>query len=296
MPELPEVETVRRMLAAQVLGRTVAWTRRSRLPLREERPRLTGLAGRRFENAGRHGKYLLLGFEGGLTLLSHLGMSGRWLFAPDGRVERLPHVHAWLGFTDGSVLRYQDPRRFGQLRLVPTAAAGGDPSLSLLGPDPVLEPQPAAALAGTARGLRTSIKAFLLDQRRLAGIGNIYASEILFRAAVDPRRPAGGLRMPEWEAIAREITAVLAGAIERMGTTFSAYRTLWNEPGQYGEQLLVYDRGGEPCRRCGRPIRRIVQTGRSTYFCPACQRRPEAPGGVGRPTGGRPRRAGRHDS
>ena len=119
-----------------------------------------------------------------------------------------------------------------------------------------------------------NVKSFLLDQRRIAGIGNIYASEILFRAKVDPRRRAGNVRAPEWDAIAAEIRAVLTEAIERMGTTFSMYRTLWNEPGQYGERLLVYDRAGRPCRRCGTPIRRITQTQRSTFIVPPASAAP----------------------
>jgi len=112
-----------------------------------------------------------------------------------------------------------------------------------------------------------------MDQKRVAGIGNIYASEILHRARIDPRRRAGSLTAPEWNAVVRETTGVLGEAIERMGTTFSAYRTLWNEPGAYGEQLRVYDRAGEPCRRCGAAIRRIVQGQRSTFYCPRCQTR-----------------------
>jgi formamidopyrimidine-DNA glycosylase len=116
------------------------------------------------------------------------------------------------------------------------------------------------------------VKNFLLDQRRIAGLGNIYASEVLFRARVDPRRRAGRLTLAEWSRVAEEIPAVLEAAIARMGTTFSTYRTIWNEPGQYGDQLLVYDRRDEPCRRCGTAVKRIVQGGRSTFFCPACQR------------------------
>jgi formamidopyrimidine-DNA glycosylase len=115
------------------------------------------------------------------------------------------------------------------------------------------------------------VKSFLLDQRRLAGVGNIYASEALHRAGLDPRRRAGALRPAEWRALARAVAAVLGEAVERMGTTFSAYRTLWGEPGGYGDQLRVYDRAGAPCRRCGTPVRRIVQAQRSTYFCPFCQ-------------------------
>jgi formamidopyrimidine-DNA glycosylase len=132
-------------------------------------------------------------------------------------------------------------------------------------------PPTGETLAGIARGAKVSVKNFLLDQRRIAGIGNIYASEVLFRSGVDPRRRAGRVRREEWAAIAEEIPAVLGEAIDRMGTTFSAYRTLWNEPGTYGERLFVYDRAGEPCHRCGTPIRRIVQGQRSTFFCPVCQ-------------------------
>ena len=116
-----------------------------------------------------------------------------------------------------------------------------------------------------------AVKTFLMDQRRIAGLGNIYASEVLHRAGLDPRRHAGGLTLREWEAVAAEIRAVLAEAIAGMGTTFSTYRTVWGEPGQYGESLRVYDRANEPCRRCGTPIRRIVQGQRSTFYCPSCQ-------------------------
>src|SRR5437667_194304 len=143
---------------------------------------------------------------------------------------------------------------------------------------------------GRLRGLRIGavrrLGKYLLDQRRLAGIGNIYASEILHRAGVEPRRRAGALSREEWEAVAAGTTRVLREAIGRMGTTFSTYRTLWNEPGGYGERLRVYDRAGEPCRRCRTPIRRIVQGQRSTFYCPACQ--PRRGGGSG--DGGRSRR------
>lgn len=285
MPELPEVETVRRLLEANVLGRVIRGVRLSGLRLREGVARdLPGrLARRRFVAARRHGKYLLLDLDEGLTLISHLGMSGRWLYhrrAP--RAER-PHVHARIRFADGSQLWFQDPRRFGLLRLVSTAQLRADPSLAGLGFDPVADPPTGARLHALAGGARVSVKGFLLDQRRIAGIGNIYASEILYRAGLDPRARAGAVRPARWERIARATRAVLAEAIERCGTTFSAYRTLWNEPGGYGDQLRVYDRSGEPCRACGAAIRRIVQGARSTFYCPRCQpaaraRRRAAPG------------------
>jgi formamidopyrimidine-DNA glycosylase len=284
MPELPEVETVRRLLEASVVGRTVRAVRLSGLKLRERvsRDLPRRLAGRRLLAARRHGKYLLLDLDQDLTLLSHLGMSGRWLFYPEPPTRRLPHVHARLTFTDDSQLWFQDPRRFGLLRLVPAARLADDPSLSLLGPDPVAQRPSGGSLGALARHLRVSVKGFLMDQRRLAGIGNIYASEILHRAGVDPRTAAGRIQPERWDSIARETTAVLGEAIERFGTTFSMYRTLWNEPGTYGERLLVYDRAGEPCRRCGTPIRRIVQGARATFFCPDCQRRRPAAAPRGR--------------
>jgi formamidopyrimidine-DNA glycosylase len=282
MPELPEVETVRRMLEAAIPGRRV-----ERASVSRKRLRTTSLAslpakleGRTFATPRRTGKFLLLDLEGGDTLLSHLGMSGRWLFwrpgwTPDPGLE---HVHLKLAFVDGAALWFQDVRRFGMLRVVASDALDRDPSLKLLGPDPLAVPRDGAALHDAARGARTSIKTWLLDQRRIAGLGNIYASEVLFRARIDPRRRTGALAPAEWARVAAEIPAVLEESIARMGTTFSTYRTIWNEPGEYGEQLLVYDRAGEPCRHCGTPLRRIVQNGRSTYFCPSCQRREGASG------------------
>ena len=285
MPELPEVETVRRMLNESVHGRTIRSVTLSGHRLRERIPATLPrrLRGRTIERVERTAKYLLIGLDRDLTLLSHLGMSGRWLVLRPGERPALPHVHARIRFTDGTGLWFQDVRRFGLLRLVPTADLGRDPALARLGPDPVAAPPTGEGLRAMARGSRVAVKTFLMDQRRIAGLGNIYASEVLHRAGLDPRRLAGGLTLREWEAVAAEIRDVLAEAIAGMGTTFSTYRTVWGEPGQYGESLRVYDRANEPCRRCGTPIRRIVQGQRSTFFCPACQggrtgpRRPRPP-------------------
>lgn len=274
MPELPEVETVRRMLARALAGRTVRQASVSRHRLRTQSlaglPR--ALQGATFGEPARVGKFLLLALTDGRTLLSHLGMSGRWLTGSPQTRGGATHRHLTLGFSDGTTLAYEDPRRFGMLRVVPAGALTTDPSLALLGPDPLAEPPSGHSLRDLARGSRTPIKSFLLDQSRIAGLGNIYVSEILFRAAVDPRRRAGALELAAWERVAAEIPCVLSEAIERMGTTFSTFRTVWNEPGRYGEQLLVYDRAGEPCRRCEGTIRRIVQAGRATFHCPRCQR------------------------
>jgi formamidopyrimidine-DNA glycosylase len=275
VPELPEVETVRRLLEKHVRGRVIGSVRLSGAKLRVRiPPSLPAHArGRPIESVRRHGKYLLMDLGGGVSLISHLGMSGRWLFFPGAPPRDRKHVHVRIAFRDGSSLWFEDPRRFGLLRAVATDRARRDPSLGILGPDPVAEPPTGAGLRRLARGARVEVKNFLLDQRRLAGIGNIYASEILHRAGVGPRRRAGGLDRREWEAIAAEIPRVLNEAIERMGTTIGSFRTPWNEPGAYGERLLVYDRAGEPCRRCGTAIRRIVQGQRSTFYCPGCQRR-----------------------
>jgi formamidopyrimidine-DNA glycosylase len=282
MPELPEVETVRRMLEGAIVGRRVAQASVSRKRLRTSSLAAlpARLVGRTFATPRRTGKFLMLDLDGGVTLLSHLGMSGRWLYwrpgwTPDPALE---HVHLRITFEDGALLWFQDVRRFGMLRVVPTDALDRDPSLRLLGPDPLAVPRDGTALRSAARGARTSIKTWLLDQRRIAGVGNIYASEVLFRARVDPRRRAGALSREEWTRVASEIPAVLEESIARMGTTFSTYRTIWNEPGEYGERLLVYDRAGQPCTNCGTPLRRIVQSGRSTYFCPSCQRRERSSG------------------
>jgi formamidopyrimidine-DNA glycosylase len=277
MPELPEVETVRRMLEAHVPGLKIAGASVSKQRLRTAS--LTALPrklrGRTFAMPRRTGKFLLLDLDAGETLLSHLGMSGRWLFWGPGREPEasLQHVHLKLALTGGAALWYQDTRRFGMLRVVPTARLDRDASLRLLGPDPLVEPPTGESLGALARGSRTSVKSFLLDQRRIAGLGNIYVSEILFRARLDPRRRAGAVKPAEWTRVAAEVVPVLEASIARMGTTFSTYRTIWNEPGEYGERLLVYDRAGLPCRRCRTLVVRIVQAGRATFFCPRCQAR-----------------------
>ena len=281
MPELPDVETVRRMLAAHIPGRRIARASVSKHRLRTaslaKLP--AALAGRAFATPRRTGKLLFLDLDRGDTLLSHLGMSGRWLFWADGRTadDSLPHVHLKLAFADGAALWYQDIRRFGMLRVVPLERLARDPSVRLLGPDPLVEPPTGESLRALAKGARVAVKNFLLDQRRIAGLGNIYVSEVLFRAALDPRRRAGTLAVAEWARVAREIPLVLEESIARMGTTFSTFRTIWNEPGEYGEQLLVYDRAGQPCVRCRGTVKRIVQGGRATFFCPACQKRSGAP-------------------
>ncbi|HET7225290.1 MAG TPA: bifunctional DNA-formamidopyrimidine glycosylase/DNA-(apurinic or apyrimidinic site) lyase, partial [Candidatus Eisenbacteria bacterium] len=282
MPELPEVETVRRMLEGAVRGRRIARVAISGKALHGRVPRELprALRGRTIERLRRHGKFLLIELSGGVTLISHLGMSGRWLYHARPPRTRPPHLHARIVLADGGELWFEDARRFGMLRAVASDAVERDPSLAPLGPDPIAQPPTGASLARAARGSRVAVKTWLLDQKRIAGVGNIYASEILHRAGVDPRAKARALSAAAWARVAAETTHVLDEAIARAGTTFSMYRTVWGEPGSFGGLLRVYDRAGEPCRNCGAPIRRIVQGQRSTYFCPACQgRAAEAAGG-----------------
>lgn len=287
MPELPEVETVRRMLEGCAIGRRIVHARVSRHRLRDVPLSAlpARLRGRAFAAVRRTGKLLVIELDAGLVLLSHLGMSGRWLHWPQGhdRDDSMPHVHLRLELDDGSGLWFEDARRFGMLRMVRRSELATDPSVRSLGPDPLAQPPTGDSLRAAARRSRVAVKNFLLDQKRIAGLGNIYVSEVLHRALVDPRRRSGALGTPEWERIAREIPLVLEAAIARMGTTISTFRNVWNEPGQYGEQLLVYDRAGQPCRRCGGTIRRIVQAGRSTFFCADCLRKPGAPSTRARP-------------
>jgi formamidopyrimidine-DNA glycosylase len=287
MPELPEVETVRRHLERHVVGRTIEVVATSGKALRRAVPGnlVTRSLGRTIVAVRRHGKFLLLDLDSGASILAHLGMTGAFLFRPAVRGTGAvavagpppgPHVHARFVFKDGSALWYEDARRFGLLdwaepgRVDERLGPGGS------GVDPMRERLDGARLRGLFARCRGPIKTLLLDQKRIAGIGNIYACEALHRAAIGPRRGVHTLTPAERERLAREIHAVLDRAVEHRGTTFSNFRDLDERPGAYGSELRVYDREGEPCLRCGSIIRRIVQGGRSTFFCPRCQTRPAA--------------------
>ena len=283
MPELPEVETVRRALARHATGRTVRSVWLSGLALRKPvPPRLArNLRGRTVRGVRRHGKFLLVDLDDGARIVAHLGMTGHFRFHPKdpGPPSRLaPHTHALFRFEDGAALTYEDPRRFGMLDWAPAGVPDAEAiGATGAGVDPLAERIDGDRLRKVFAGCRGPIKHLLLDQKRIAGIGNIYASEALFRAGIGPRRRVHTLRPDERERLAREIHAVIDHAVEHRGTTFSDFRDLDDRPGTYGTSLLVYDREGEPCARCGSPIKRFVQTGRSTFWCPTCQRRAPKP-------------------
>jgi formamidopyrimidine-DNA glycosylase len=271
MPELPEVEVIRRGLAPGLLGRRIL-----KLEIGEKRLRRESspeelqkwLPGRAIREIERRGKYLLFRLEGGVTLLLHLGMTGRLLLAPGPSPPR-PHVHLVLELEGGLDLAFQDVRRFGQALVFPPGVEP-DP-LAQVGREPFSREVTPKWLAQEARGRSRTLKNFLMDGRVLAGIGNIYASEILFAARLHPGTPAGRLSLGDWTRILKETRRILNAAIAKGGTTVSDYLNSRGETGLFQLELLVYGREGEPCRRCGQAVVRVSQGGRSTFFCPKCQ-------------------------
>lgn len=269
MPELPEVETVRRGLAATVVGRRVESVTVAEPRLR--RPLAPAfadaLAGRRIVGVGRRAKYLLLELDDAATWLVHLGMSGTLVVVPaDAPVRRHTHVIATLD--DGRTLRFHDPRRFGLMRVGPRA---GLSELAALGLEPLDPAFSAAFLHATARRQRRAMKSLLMDQRVVAGLGNIYVNEILFAAGIRPGRRTSRLTRAEAERTVAATRRVLTEAIAMRGSSINDYRDDRGEPGAFQDTFRVYDRAGQPCPRCQTPIRRRVIIGRSSFYCPHCQ-------------------------
>ena len=280
MPELPEVETVRRGLDRWVVGRTVAAA--EMLHPRATRRHLAGpddvvarLVGRTVTAACRRGKYLWLPLSGGDdALLGHLGMSGQLLVLPPGESPG-PHLRARLAFTDGGPeLRYVDQRTFGGLSVEPLV--GGLPAvIAHIARDPLDPDFEVAALTAALRRRRTGIKRALLDQSLVSGIGNIYADEALWRARLHYARPTETLTRPAVARLVDGVRAVMESALAAGGTSFdSLYVNVNGDSGYFDRSLDVYGRRDEPCRRCGTPIRREPFMNRSSYFCPRCQPRP----------------------
>jgi formamidopyrimidine-DNA glycosylase len=281
MPELPEVETVMRGLAARLDGRRIVRAEVRRPDLRWAFP--PGLAARlrgaRVLGFRRRAKYMLMRLEGGDSALIHLGMSGRMLIRAHGANEPVAHEHVELETEDGWTIGFVDPRRFGSVDLVPTADEDSHRLLSGLGPEPLEAEFSAAALRRAVAGKRVAIKAALLDQRVVAGLGNIYVCEALYRAGLSPTMPAGELagalsrRAPR---LVREIKATLTEAIAAGGSSLRDYVQPSGELGYFQHAWAVYGREGERCAACPGPprcdgIRRAVQGGRSTFFCPRRQ-------------------------
>lgn len=271
MPELPEVETIVRGLEARLRGARIEAVEQRRRDLRFPMPeRLASrLEGRVVTGFARRAKYVLAALDDGWTLLLHLGMSGRLLL--DGP-PRGPHEHLTIGFDGGRLVRLVDPRRFGAVDLWPTARLGEHPLLRGLGVEPLGPEFGGPLLLDLLRGRRTPLKSALMDQRLVVGIGNIYANEALFRARLSPRRLALTVGPERAERLAHAVRAVLLEAIEKGGTSLRDYVQADGTLGSFQNDFRVYEREGEPCPGCGRPIRRIVLAGRATYFCGTCQR------------------------
>ena len=270
MPELPEVETTRRGIEPWLVGRRIESLRVREWRLRWRVPRSlpAKLGGKRIRAVGRRAKYLLIETEAG-TLIWHLGMSGS-LRILDAAAPALAHDHVDLVLDSGRCLRFNDPRRFGCLLFTT-----GDPArhklLAGLAVEPLSEEFTGDALWGRARGRRASIKTFIMDSRVVAGVGNIYASEALFRAGIRPGLAAGRVSRVRMAALVTAIRDVLTEAIGVGGTTLRDYVDAAGMPGYFRQRLFVYERTGNPCRRCKTPIRQFVQGQRSTYWCPRCQ-------------------------
>jgi formamidopyrimidine-DNA glycosylase len=274
MPELPEVETIRRHLAPHLEGRVLRTLEipdaRWSAPLAPVEL-VDAVQGRRIERLARRGKYFVLELEDEVFLLMHLRMTGTLLLdaAPE-----TPYQRVVLTLDDGHVVRFCDPRRFGTGELALGADALEAFFAGRLGIEPLGPELTGVRLRALARGRRAPVKAFLLDQRHIAGVGNIYADEALFRARIHPLRPAGKLTGPQCEALADAVRVTLAAGIDAGGSTIDDFRHPDGVSGAFQNEFLVHLRRGEPCLTCGTAVIKLVAAGRGTYVCESCQPRP----------------------
>jgi formamidopyrimidine-DNA glycosylase len=278
VPELPEVETIRRQLATRVAGRTIVeaevldplWSA-PRAPEEVE----IALRGERIVSLGRRGKYLVMELEDERFLVMHLRMTGNllWVSRTDDVAGR-PHLRVRLALDDGNRLLFVDQRRFGTGVVIDGREELAGYLGERVGPEPLEPGFTPEVLASAARGRKAPVKAFLLDQRRVAGVGNIYADEALFRARIHPLRPAGKLRRGDVERLHAGIVEALEAGIARQGASIDNYRDANGARGSMQDEFLIHLREGEPCVRCGRPVVKMVAAGRGTYICRHCQPAP----------------------
>jgi formamidopyrimidine-DNA glycosylase len=298
VPELPEVETVRAALEPALVGQRIEHAEildpRLTRPLEPE-PVAAAIEDERVAAVERRGKYLVVRFGSGAALLVHLRMTGSFLVAPGGDLPDDPHRRAVLGLADGSRVAFRDVRRFGTWLVLDADEV--DPYLALrLGPEPLEDAFTAAFLRDRLARRRAPVKAALLDQRTVAGLGNIYADEALWRARLHPRREAGTLRRGELERVRDAIREALEMGVARQGSTLRDYRAPDGSAGTMQDEFKAYGRLGEPCERCGTPIDRIVVGGRGTWYCPRCQRLPPRRDQAARRSSSSPERSRRHSS
>ncbi len=271
MPELPEVETTAGDLRPDIVGQEITgvhvlWERTVAEPGVEALANL--LPGQRVVDVGRRGKYIMMALDSGMTLICHLRMTGRLRVEPGGaEVPADPYVRAWFDLGDGRRLVFADMRKFGRIWL----AGDRQDVVGKLGPEPLEPGFTSEVLAERLRRRHAAIKALLLDQRVVAGLGNIYADEALHAAGIHPLRRGDSLTDAEIDSLHRAIVTILRAAVRGRGTTLRDYRPPYGERGNFFDELQVYQRTDQPCPQCGEPIRRIRVTQRSTHFCPRCQ-------------------------
>jgi formamidopyrimidine-DNA glycosylase len=282
MPELPEVETVRRGLLPAMEGKRFLRVETRRKDLRFPFPAKFNqrLEGARVQNLGRRAKYLVGELSTGEALIMHLGMTGRFTVSGKKKPGKFHHEHGEdekhdhvvFDMQGGARITFNDARRFGFMELWRMDELGEYPGFNGLGPEPISNEFSGAYLEEAFEGKKTPVKAALLDQRVVAGLGNIYVSEALFRSGINPRKLAGAIRRDRLERLAVEVRKVIEEAIEAGGSTISDFGTPDGELGYFQHRFCVYDKEGEPCPTCAKPIRRLVQSGRSTFYCASCQR------------------------
>ena len=277
MPELPEVETVCRGLSPHMEGRVIAHVRVARRDLRQpvNADFEAKVEGHRIARIMRRAKYIIMELEGGGAVLAHLGMSGTFrIVAQDAFDEAKTHDHLEFETDQGTRVIYNDPRRFGIVMYVEQDALDAHPLLAHIGPEPFSNMFNGPYMKERLRGRKTAIKVAILDQKLVAGVGNIYASEALFRAGVHPTKESGRVSGPAFERLAHEIKVVLKDAIAAGGSTLKDFHAPEGDLGYFPHAFKVYDREGEACvtKGCAGTVRRLVQTGRSTFYCPKCQR------------------------
>lgn len=276
MPELPEVETIVRGLKKFVVGRRISDVNVRRADVLAGETAATfraAIRGARITDARRRGKLIIIELDGERSLVIHLRMTGSLTYClPETPL--LPHTHVVLNLADGRELRFADTRRFGSLRLVGLGARAAAAAIPDMGPEPLdkMSADKFENMIAAINRSRRPIKSWLLDQKWIAGIGNIYADEILFHAGIRPERLPGGLSNHDISSLHRSLTEVLRAAIRSRGTTFSDYVDLAGERGGYARHLRVYQRTGRDCLECGEKIVKTKMAGRSTHYCPRCQR------------------------
>ncbi|NVY96889.1 bifunctional DNA-formamidopyrimidine glycosylase/DNA-(apurinic or apyrimidinic site) lyase [Lactobacillus sp. DCY120] len=272
MPELPEVETVRRGLTKSVVGQTITEIEIRYFKIivgnvQEFRDRLLGAT---ITDIGRRAKYLLFHFDNGWTMVSHLRMEGRYQLRAE-KSEFDKHVHVIFSLSNGQYLAYRDVRKFGKMQLVPRGSELNLKSIAALGPEPLTPEYTSEALRAGLSERRKSIKATLLDQHVVSGLGNIYADEVLWQSRINPQEPANNLSATQLTTLYQAINTEIKRAIDAGGTTVHSYVNADGQKGTFQGQLQVYQHTGEACPRCGNSIAKIKVAGRGTHYCPVCQ-------------------------